>query len=1066
MNIRIAALAAMTTLMGGAALAAPSSPVFYGYECYNTREQLGWYSLAADGLTDWKWTDHSGKTGIPMTAGWRRDGKLCGISSLLAEGKLYALNYVELNEADGAVITSRGIDVGPNDYLNYYLLASYIPSSDKVYGYGWSADGNEFVFKSSNFDITDTQVVRIVGSDEICSSLTYSEETGKLIGFNRKSFVSIDPATGVQTEIFTPDIKDFQYSYTALAFDPDSGLYYWNFFTKGGESHLYAVDMNAHTCRLICDYSDMTQFSFLIPADEKGDPEAPKAPTFAEADFGAGELSGTVTFLMPERFVNGNIINGNLKWAATIDGEKVAEGESSTLTYVTFEAKNLTEGNHVFAVRATYGDKTSRQGTYNAYIGHDTPAAPAGVTLKNTALSWNAVTTGANDGYVDPTQITYTVYLNGEKLGETAATEFTVTYPQGLPYSPYQASVTAAYDGKTSEAGTSDIVKYGEPLSLPVDLAPDTAESALFASTDALGGDAVWTYDGSTSGKENFTSPAPAGNAIDSWLFMPPVATADADAVYEFSIRTALLDADMAEGTIEIMAGTSPEPEAMTSTVIAPLELTNTSLKEFKGLFTPAAPGGADRVYIGVRVRSASGNYRAFARRFIVKKTEMKADVADAPLIESIEALPEGELKARVSFVFPEKYMNGKTIPASTKLTATIQCDYAKTTVEGTPGAEASGEVMTNQGENYITVTSSIGGSKGNYRYARVYTGEAIPSGVRNLSVNIPADNMSCEISWDAPTEAIGEGYLNPEEVMYYYCTYNSSTGAYTPDTNLGKETSHTIDAPSRIKLTNVNFAIQSRTSAGASSELEGTRVQLGKPYELPMSEIFFNPKTNRTMMTYSPYTMLRNGDYEGTAWEVKDPSEIDGRYAHEFPVALIGSGEAETTGYFQLPKFTTTGCNRAGIELTVYGEATTPSLSVWGYSENQNEPVEVGTISDYVLGKYHSYGLQLPESLQGQGWVTLYLTPQYDVEGRIVISDYLVDKSIGIELPAVDGSDLKVNAGKGTLELIGEGEARICALDGRTVWSGDVEGMLTLRLSPEIYIVTSGEKSSKVIVK
>lgn len=76
MKLRIAAIAAMTTLMGGTALTASSSPVFYGYECYNTDEQLGWYSLDANGNTEFQWTDAKGATGIPMSAGWRRNDKL------------------------------------------------------------------------------------------------------------------------------------------------------------------------------------------------------------------------------------------------------------------------------------------------------------------------------------------------------------------------------------------------------------------------------------------------------------------------------------------------------------------------------------------------------------------------------------------------------------------------------------------------------------------------------------------------------------------------------------------------------------------------------------------------------------------------------------------------------------------------------------------------------------------------------------------------------------------------------------------------------------------------------
>ena len=1066
MNIRIAALAAMTTMMTGAAFAAPSSPLFYGYESYNTQERLGWYSLAADGTTGYLWTDKSGSTGIPMTAGWRRDNKLCGISSLLAEGKLYALNYIELDEATGEVILSQGIEAATDNYLNYYITAAYNSTDDHVYGYGYSADGQTMVFKKSSFDITDTEVIKVIGSGETCASLTYNEETGSFIGFNRKSFVSINPATGEQTEIFTPVLSDYQYTVTALSYDPESGLYYWNMVSNNRKSHLYKIDLSQKTCELVCDYNDLSIFSFLVPANPNGDPTAPTKPEFASSGFTGGALEGTVTFKMPTTLINGDRINGNMTWTATVDGNEVANGTASPGTEITFQSGKLTEGMHAFGVRVALGEKTSRQGIWNAFIGNDTPAAPASISLKGTSLTWDAVEIGANGGYVNPSEITYSVYLNGTLQGTTSDTSYTITYPENRPYTSYQASVTAAFSGKTSEAGMSNTVKYGNPVSLPIDLAPSATEAELFESIDALGGSQVWTYDGSSSGRENFTSPLSDGNAVDSWLFMPPVATDAADGVYEFSIRLALSSAEMNEGTIEVMAGTAPEPEAMTSTIITPLALSQTSLKEFKGLFTPAALGNTDKVYIGVRARSESGNYRVYGRRYIVKATDMNATVADAPVVESVEALPEGELKARVSFTLPTKRMNGEAIPSSEKVQAIVQCDINNATVEGAPGSKAIAEVLTNQGENYITVTSSLNGVKGNYGRTRVFTGEAIPGPIRNLKIEIPADNQSCVLSWDAPNEALSEGYLNPEQVKYYYCTYNSTNGTYTPDTNLGEERSYTVMAPAPNRLTNINFAIQTRTDAGSSPEYEGTRIQLGKPYTLAMAEIFYDPEKNKAAMNYSPYTLVTSGNYQGTSWQLTDPKEINAAYEREIPVALIGSGQAGSTGYLQLPKFSTEGCDKAGIEIGIYGEATTPTLEIWGYSTDQADPVAIGSITKYDNGQYARYGFQFPESLQNQGWVTLFFTPQYEVNGNLVISDYLIDRTLGITLPSAEARKLSAEAGKGWLRISGCEAAEVYTIDGRKVWSDTIEGEKTLSLSPAIYIVVSGNESLRTIVK
>ena len=1058
---RIAASAAVTFMMAGAASAAP---LFYGYESYNTSEKLGWYSVEADGSTSYLWTNDAAKEGIPMQHGWLRNGKLCGISSLLADGRLYALDYVEINQETGETELTKPIEIYSGNYINYYLTATYVPGTDRVYGYGYSADTAYYIFKSSSYDMTDTQEIRVVSDYEVCSSLVYNPDTGQLVGFNRTAFVTVDPATGIQTEVFTPSNIDFSYTITGIGYDPASGLYYWNMVSKDQKSHMYEVDLNRKTCKLVCDYPDLQIFSFLLPSNPDGDPEAPAAPEFEASGFTGGALSGTVSFRLPSELMNGDKIESTLKWTAFIDGVEVESGEGSPATTVTFETGTLKEGVHLFGVRASLGDKTSRLGQWNGYVGLDTPSAPTNVDLKGTALTWEAVTTGAHGGYVDPEAISYTVYLNGKLQGTTEETSYTVTYPEGQTYAPYKATVTASFNGKTSEAGASETVRTGDPLKLPIDLTPSTVQSQLFESKGVSSPEAVWTYDNSESGRENFTSPASEGNAIDSWLFMPPVALTDADGVYEVSIRAALANTSLADGTFEVMVGTAPTPEAMTTTVMTPVTLTKTSLREFKGLFSPAALGGAKEAYVGIRALSQSGNYRVSARRFIVKTTNMKATVADAPVVESVTAGEEGLLHADVNFVFPTKLMNGEAIPADAKLKAVIQCDMAKTTVEGRPGEKASGRVETLQGENYVTVTSVLNDVNGNYGRIRVYTGMAVPSGVTNLRYVVADDNQSCRVDWDAPTEGVGEGFIDPDFVSYYYCAL--SDGEYKPTVNLGRDKNYTIEAPVSSRLSNVNFAIQARTDAGASTDLVGASIQLGKPYTLPMTEIFYDVRTERPTMKYSPYTMLTTGEYVNTAWQIADPAEIGPEYKREIPIALIGSGRAGSLGYFQLPKFSTKDCTSAGIELSVYGDDTTPAVTVWGYSARQSEPVKIGEISDYRKGVYHTYGIQLPESLQNQGWVTVYLLPDYQVDGYFVLSDYNIESTIGIDLPSADANTIGVRAGKGTLTITGETAAEVYTLDGRKVWSGEVNGEQTLRLNPALYLVTTSAGTVKTNVR
>lgn len=1071
MNKTICALTALMVLTGAGEAVASSDALFQGYQSYNTEERLGWYSLEEDGSTEWIWTDSNGSKGIPMVAGWLRDGRLCGISSVISEGRIIAYDYVELVPETGEVINTKKLPVGNGQYLDYYEIAAYNPVDGRVYGYGNTANGTEVAFKSSAADMTDTRIIKIVPTSEVCSSLTFNSSTLKLVGFNRQSFVDIDLETGNQTTLYTPTIPSFQYTYTGMAYDSNDGRYYWNMFTSDGSSHLYKVDITDNRLQLITDYSNMTQFSFILSPADEGNPLAPEAPVVDSFDFPGGSLSGSVNMTMPTQRVDGTAVSGELKWELSIDGVKCAEGTAKPGEKVSARLENLTEGAHTFTVTATSGEYTSVRGIGQTYLGFDNPMQPTNVTLEGTTLKWNAVSGGVHGGYVDPAAVTYEISLNGEKQSTTTETTATVTYPADRPYQAYTATVVATANGKSSEGAVSNPYCYGGGIEIPVDYVPDANQQYLFTLVDAKGGDKLWEFDATIGGRECFISPL-TETASDSWVFTPPLKADDPATAYEVSIRAALQYDDYDKGYFEVMVGTAPTPEAMVKTVIPATSLYMSTINEYKGVFVPTGElANADRIYVGLRAVSADGGFQMKARRFIVRKSNVSPEAPAAPVILDATAAPKGELKADVKFTFPTEALNGKKLDPQTELSATVTCDLFKSTVKGKPGETATVTVKTNQGNCNLTVFATRDGQNGAEAAIRLFTGIAVPAPIDKLDIKIADDNLSCDITWDVPTETYGGGYLDPEDITYWYCEYNSTLGEYTPVREIGHDNHYVLEAPNKKRLSNINFTIQAASSAGAAPLYTGEKIQLGLPYMLPMEEYFHNPETDKNVLTYSPYTLVTTGENAGTSWAVEDPMTTSVRYETEYGIALIGSGNAGTLGFFQFPKFSTLGMDQVVFNANVFGGSTMPETELWGYSSKHIEPMLIGQVKPAGDGFGDSY-ITLPAELLDCGWVTLYFNVKYtDPIQKFVMQRFIISKD-GNDVEGVIADSAmqpRVRMADGSVEIYGfDGDATVCTADGLLVWKGSVslDAPARVALPAGLYIVSGANTALKVLVR
>lgn len=1050
---------------------APEGTILQGYEAYNAEETLGWYYVDAEGNTTYAWTDLYGQNASPLIFGWMKNGNICGVSSLIQGGMMYYYQYLEIDPESGEYVESFSIPLrqnGVNDYTNYYTIAAYVPSEDRIYGYGYNTSSDAIVFKSSASDFSDTRFIREVSDSEICFSLTYNDTDGKLIGFNGESFVQIDLLSGVQTSVYTPAADlNYQKTNTAIVFDNISKQYYWNYFTRDSKSHLATVDMNARRINVVKNYDNQTLFKVLCNMPKAVDPNAPAPAEFVGINLPEGATSGTVKFRLPSAG-NNVAATDKVKWTLSAGSYTLAQGEGTPGEEVTAEVNNVPEGQIYFTIVVEVNGYESLPAQELFFVGIDTPASPENVVLASDGLKWEAVTKGQHDGYVDPASVVYNIYLNNELQGTTSETSYAIKFPEGLTYSVYQASVEAAIGEKISLPSLSNTLLFGTPLDIPVTFTPSDEQALLFSTEDVDGNGNCWTYDNSISNRGSFISGFSSNSRIEEWLFLPPVDASDPDAVYQISMRAGLNSETGNRAILDIKAGTEAKADAMTYEILTNRVLTDNRQNLLTGLFTKTgALKDADQVVIGVRVYVPSGGSQVRARNFQITKTNMSVQAPAAVSNVRAVAGAKGALTATISFKMPTTRLNGEAIPEDTEIEVAVLGDN-KVTVKGLPGSNHNVEVEAFRGINEFTITPKIGNDAGAPTSLELYCGVDIPGGVSNFVVDVDETNMTANITWDAPEVGLNGGYINPEELTYAFCLYNSSTGEYEPVQDLGSSRSYSFSASSQT-LANYRFAIQSKSEAGVTPQLVGERVQLGRPYSLPMDENFYDTKDAKPAMHYAPYTLVTSEAYAGTSWTIDDPSTIRADYANPNKVAMIGSCDgANRIGFLEFPKFSTSGKSGLSMVFTIYQGQYSPKVTLYARTVGMEEYAEIGVIPNSTESGYKSVEVKFPADYDDKGWVSVYMSPHYDsaIQNVIMNRFRVLCPEISVEEVAQSGYAVYGSVGEITVEAEAGVPVTVYAVDGCSAASFESTGSDTVKLPAGIYVVRIGSETVKTLVR
>ncbi|MDO4512029.1 MAG: hypothetical protein Q4B68_09465 [Bacteroidales bacterium] len=196
-------------------------------------------------------------------------------------------------------------------------------------------------------------------------------------------------------------------------------------------------------------------------------------------------------------------------------------------------------GSYTYKAYAYVGTQKSAVATSTvAWVGPDTPAAPAAATLAlvegKPVVTFNAVTAGVNGGYINTAALTYTITRNpdaevvAEGIKDTTFTDNAV-----LSLAKYSYTIVAKVGEQESAPITTNALVIGDALELPweTSLASED-EAAIWAFYDANADGKTWSYNTRNADLETGFG-AKDGDAA----FTPPFHTLKGDHILTYSIH-------------------------------------------------------------------------------------------------------------------------------------------------------------------------------------------------------------------------------------------------------------------------------------------------------------------------------------------------------------------------------------------------------------------------------------------------------------------------------------------------------------------------------------------------
>ncbi|GAB6975518.1 hypothetical protein JCM15124A_04250 [Prevotella falsenii] len=213
---------------------------------------------------------------------------------------------------------------------------------------------------------------------------------------------------------------------------------------------------------------------------------------------------------------------------------------------------------------------------------------------------------------------------------------------------------------------------------------------------------------------------------------------------------------------------------------------------------------------------------------------KVAAEGAPAAATDLAAKFEKGELKGNIAFTAPEKTHGGQTLAG--ELAYKIFVDGKENTHGSTQAGKATtAEVTTTQGlHDFAVVLNNAEGDGDKAEIKNIYVGHDTPKQVQNVRLVQGDDAEKLTLTWDAATEGMHNGYVDPAEVKYQVrkmpageMVDNAATSPYTYTVAQEKAEKCFFDVTPYIDEDHKGVPTASN------------KIMIGKPFEVPYTTGF-----------------------------------------------------------------------------------------------------------------------------------------------------------------------------------------------------------------------------------
>lgn len=929
-------------------------------------------------------------------------------------------------------------------------------------------DGENPVIVFGKMDLNDNTHTTIATLPRMWNACAYGNDGFVYAIDMAGDLYKVTPSSGAMSKVGATGVVPAYI--TGAAIDKASGRMFWTVTPTDKTGSLYEVDITTGAATKLCQFQYNDEIAGLyIPFAAAG--KAPAEAFNLKADFPKGALSGQLTFQCPDTTFDGSQGSGALTYKVYLDGVEQSVGSTSFGASVSVPMSVPKADKYEFSVILSNDEGESPKAALGPiFIGKDTPNAPENVNASYAdgkfTVSWNAVTTAVNGGYMDTTAVTYTVtrmpgnVVVAENVKGLSITD-AVTAPENLEV--YSYTVTATCEGLTSEAATSNVVALGAIYPPYSNNFPDAESLSGFTIIDG-NNDGVRFFWG--SGSLRISSAGTKNPPMDDWVVTPPIYL-QAGKLYKFSLgaHNGSTASTMSE-QIEVRMGNAPTAAALTTLVIDTVLLEKKEMKTMEQLVSVPADG---KYYFGVHGVSQKKGFFLYIDSITISAPQamsLPKPVENLKLTADMNCA----LKAVISGTAPSQDMEGEAIR-----------DFKGVRIErnGALIAELT-DVQPGQAFSFTDTTMKAAGE---YTYSlqamnaagsstsvsdKIFVGLNKPEKVSNVKTIINADG-SLKITWEAPVKDVDGKTIPAGALTYYILDATDAQSTKTIAQNL-KDTNYTytVNGSQRFFIPGV-FA---KDAAGNSLGVKGDVSAIGPAYVMPWKESFANGKSSSIFATQAlegtaaaTWTIMKDANSDVKAYDndggflvcqAKTVNQTSMMFTGRINIA--NEGDPEFTFYTYNLYSVTNGAEHRDInELTVMIRSL--GDTVW-------TTLKQGTVNELCNGDTACWRPVTVSLSQWKGkQVQMGIKVKCKYYANTLFDALSVTKHNLIDLNRV-GDGISVTGGYGviTIDNATDQSVTIYDINGRLIQQ--VKGNAVLIATPGVYVATTPRTTYKLIVK